>query len=133
MMQIEQVRELSEWLAATDIGLLELSGPQTLVRLRRDGGEAVVVEQGAATESAEAKVAKASSVGVFLHRHPLQEAALAPVGARVSRGQVLGLLQIGSLLLPVYAPCDGFVTGVLVPHGTAVGYGTPLVELRCVS
>ena len=57
-------------------------------------------------------------------------APLAPPGARVPQGQPLGLLRIGALLLPVPAPHDGRVAGVLDAHGTAVGHGTPLVDLR---
>jgi acetyl-CoA carboxylase biotin carboxyl carrier protein len=48
----------------------------------------------------------------------------------VRAGQTLGLLQIGALLLPVTAPHDGAVVGTLVPHGAAVGYGTPLLQLQ---
>ena len=80
-----------------------------------------------------ARASTASSVGVFLHRHPLHplhSAALAEVGATVRCGQVVGLLQIGALLLPVTSPCAGVVTGLLVEHGATVGYGARLVELQ---
>jgi acetyl-CoA carboxylase biotin carboxyl carrier protein len=135
-MRIEELQELSAWLAATDIALLELRGPDGHVRLRHDGARVQVVEddvparQEAQRTDGARLVAAAISVGVFLHRHPLREAPLAPSGARVRAGQTLGLLQIGSLLLPVCAPKDATVAGILVAHGTAVGYGTPLVELE---
>ena len=32
----DQIRQLAAWLAATDIGLLELRTPQGHIRLRRD-------------------------------------------------------------------------------------------------
>jgi acetyl-CoA carboxylase biotin carboxyl carrier protein len=59
----------------------------------------------------------------------MQEAPLAPCGSRIRAGQTVALLQIGALLLPIGAPRDGSVTGVLVPHGTLVGYGTKIIEL----
>lgn len=135
-MHIEQVQQLSAWLAATDIGLLELRGPEGHLCLRNDGARVEVVQDAAPaaarTQLAEApsRVATAASVGVFLHRHPLRDAPLAAPGAAVRAGQTLGLLQIGALLLPVAAPHDGIVAGTLVAHGTSVGYGTPLVELQ---
>ena len=140
MEALERLRELAAWLAPTDIGLLELRGPQMTLRLRRDGGplgEVVQVDArddapatSTETPQADASVVTATSVGVFLHRHPLREAPLARPGANVRAGQTLGLLQIGELLLPVTAPHDSTVVGTLAVHGAAVGYGTPLLHLQ---
>ena len=124
----DRVRQLSEWLSATDIDRLELRGPGESVCLQRVGGRVEAARDVPAAASVIA--ATASSVGVFLHRHPLHRAALAEVGATVRCGQVVGLLQIGALLLPVVSPCDGVVAGLLVEHGATVGYGARLVELQ---
>lgn len=131
-MRIDEVQQLSAWLAATDIDLLELHGPQEHLCLRRDGGgQVVVVPDRPLQDGPEPRaVATAASVGVFLHGHPLRREPLASSGTAARAGQVLGLLQIGALLLPVTAPQDGIVRDMLVAQGTAVGYGTPLVELR---
>ena len=132
----DRVRQLSDWLSATDLDRLELRGPGQFIRLHRDGGRIVVANDEAIREPAPEPVAApsvsatASSVGVFLHRHPLHHAALAEVGTAVRCGQVVGLLQIGALLLPVTSPCAGVVTGLLVEHGATVGYGARLVELQ---
>src|SRR5437867_399732 len=118
METLERLRELAAWLAPTDIGLLELRGPQMHLRLRRDDGplgEVVQVDAGddsltaiaGTTPQSDTTVVSATSVGVFLHRHPLREAPLARPGADVRAGQTLGLLQIGALLLPLTAPHDG--------------------------
>jgi acetyl-CoA carboxylase biotin carboxyl carrier protein len=134
-MQIDRVPQLSAWLAETDIVLLELRGPDLLLRLRHDGVDAIVVQE-LTTPAAETAhppshslTVNAPSVGVFLHAHPLHPAALAPVGARVRAGEAVGLLQIGALLLPVPAPQAATVIGMRVAHGATVGYGTPLVDL----
>ena len=74
--------------------------------------------------------ATAGSVGVFLHRHPLRDTAIAEAGATVRRGGLVGLLQIGALLLPVTSPCDGVVGAMLLEHGATAGYGARLVELH---
>ncbi|HSW03866.1 acetyl-CoA carboxylase biotin carboxyl carrier protein subunit [Aquabacterium sp.] len=136
-MQTVLIEQLSAWLAATDIGLLELRGPGTHLCLRHDGArvtqaDTLSSETASASASAPAStvLASAGSVGVFLHRHPLHPAPLAAVGTRVQAGQCLGLLQIGALLLPVSAPRAGIVAAHRVLHGTSVGYGTPLVELH---
>lgn len=73
--------------------------------------------------------------GVFLDHHPglvdaIDTAALRDGRATVKKTAVLGLLQVGVLLLPVTAPEDGTVTASLAANGTVVGYGKPLFELE---
>ena len=132
----DRVQQLSDWLSATNIDRLELRGPDQSLRLQREGRRIVVAPDepvpGPAVEHVAAPgiAATASSVGVFLHRHPLHHTALAEAGATVRCGQVVGLLQIGALLLPVPAPCEGVVAGMLAEHGSPVGYGARLVELH---
>jgi acetyl-CoA carboxylase biotin carboxyl carrier protein len=138
-MGAEQIRQIAAWLAATDIGLLELRGPTRTLLLRHDGAAVDVVESDGAApfEPAAAPAAPdtlttvtAPWVGVFLHRHPLREDALAVPGTPVQAGQALGLLQVGLLLLPVPAPAAGTVLELLAAHGAVVGYATPLVTLH---
>lgn len=136
-MQADDLSRLADWLAATDIGLLELRGPGTALRLRRmaDGVQAEPLTAAAADAAADAEAdagetrVVAPALGVFLHRHPLRSDALAPVGSAVFAGQVLGLLQTGPLLRPVPSPAAGVLLEALVPHGATVGYGTPLLTI----
>jgi acetyl-CoA carboxylase biotin carboxyl carrier protein len=134
-MNIDHLQQLSAWLAATDIALLELRGPGGHIRLRHDGASVELVEDlpppadEPPAHAARVTVA-AGSVGVFLHSHPLHNVPLAPPGATVRAGQPLGLLQIGALLLPVTAPTDATVIETLVADGAAVGFATPLIELE---
>jgi len=133
MRTAEQLRQLAAWLADTDIGLLELRTPEGTVRLGRKGassGEIVQLDAGDEGAAPAPAVAAASSVGLFLHSHPLHAAPLVRTGEHVPAGQLLGLLQIGPLLLPVTAPLAGVVAAMLVVAGQAVGYGTALVELQ---
>jgi acetyl-CoA carboxylase biotin carboxyl carrier protein len=136
MNTLELTRQLSAWLAETDIELLELEGPQTSLRLRRAVPAYVAAPVAAPAAAAgeptvaAATVVRADSVGVLLHRHPQRHAPLAAVGARVRAGQPVALLRIGTLLLPVPAPRDGVVARLLADDGAAVGYGEPLLELQ---
>jgi acetyl-CoA carboxylase biotin carboxyl carrier protein len=136
-MRIDSLQQLSTWLDDAGIGLLELHGPGVRLRLGRDAadvpaeGEPSVSTRAAPQQCTPAPgvTVNAPSAGVFLLAHPMQSAALAPVGKQVRAGAPIGLLQIGALLLPVAAPRAAVVAGVRVAHGTVVGYGTPLVEL----
>ena len=128
----DRVRQLSDWLSGTDIARLELRGSGESICLQREDGRIVVAQDEPAQAAVDAPsvAATAASVGVFLHRHPLRDTAIAPIGTTVRRGQIVGLLQIGALLLPVTSPCDGVVAAMLLEHGATAGYGERLVELH---
>mgnify|MGYP001580926872 CR=1 FL=1 len=137
-MNDELPHRLSGWLLGTDIALLELRGPGLHLRLHNDGRRVIRVPAGEIVESAlealegvtaTTLAVKASSVGIFLHAHPLHEAPLASPGQAVAAGQIIGLLRIGALLLPVTAPHGGTCLEHAAAHGSAVGYGTPLIHL----
>jgi acetyl-CoA carboxylase biotin carboxyl carrier protein len=125
----DQVEQLAAWLSGTDIELLELRTPEGTIRLQRDRpGVAATLER---TGAAVALLAvTAPSVGVFLHCHPLQEVVLVHPGQKVRAGEPVGLLRIGTLLLPVPAPVDGMVLDLPVADGSTVGYGAVLARLR---
>ncbi len=128
---LERVAQLSAWLANTDIGLLELRTPQGILRLGRQGGDMVELPMEEEEEDeAEPVTVKASSVGLFLRTHPVATEPLARIGQRVDAGQLIGLLNIGPLLLPVSAPQAGIVDALHVESGIAVGYGAPLIDLH---
>jgi acetyl-CoA carboxylase biotin carboxyl carrier protein len=129
-MPFTHIDEISTWLAATDIAELELRGPAGYLLLRRDLGGAVTHIAEPPQADPNSVVVTAQSVGIFLHRHPLRDAPLVRTGARVNAHQPLGLLKIGTLLLPVAAPVPGIVASMQVSHGTAVGFGTELVALH---
>ncbi len=123
--------QLSQWLARTDIGYLELQGPQGCLRLLNRGGQVTptttdhVADTGLAVEPI-----TAPSVGILLLSHPLHEAPLAPTGQPVAEGQVIALLRVGALLLPVVSPRAGLLLRFHAAHGTTVGWGTPLADLQ---
>lgn len=129
----DQIRQLAAWLAATDIGLLELRTPQGHIRLRRDAAGEVAHETVSEPRSVDATglhPVVAPSVGVFLHRHPLHDTPLMLVGQPVEAGHTIGLLRVDTLLLPVEAARSGVVDSVPTAHGSTVGYGAVLINLR---
>lgn len=132
--QLDEVRQLSAWLAATDITVLELTGPGKTIRLRRNGATVVappLYPMPVGTEPAVAAptVVRAGSVGILLQSHPLRTEPLVRPGQQVAAGQAVALLKIGLLLLAVPAPRAGRVSRIVAANETPVGFGDPLVEL----
>jgi len=130
---LNHVDQLCAFLAATDIGLLELKGPAGVLRLRHDGArvEVEMIEAAAAALfSPPTQVIRAPVPGIYLDRHPLRSQPSVAVGTEVAAGTPLAFLQIGPLLLPVPAPEDGLVAEKFAEHGATVGYGAPLIGLQ---
>ncbi|MGV2290767.1 biotin/lipoyl-containing protein [Trinickia sp. YCB016] len=138
-----ELRQITSWLAARDIGFIEVSRAGTTVRLKLDtrrGGDDASLPLptqraldgragGAQPARADAVSVVADTVGTFVVTHPARQAPFVEVGARVVQGEVIGLLQIAQLYLPVVAPGAGVVKQRFVAHGETVGYGTPLFEI----
>jgi acetyl-CoA carboxylase biotin carboxyl carrier protein len=74
-------------------------------------------------------VVVAPAVGLF-HRGGEEGAPpLAAEGETVTRGQVLGVVEVLRMPHPVEAPAEGRVERFLVESGQPVEYGQPLVSL----
>jgi len=116
----DRIRLLGAMLDGTDIEWLELRTPQETIRLRRDA---------VAKPVPETLTVKAPVAGVFLHRHPSQDAPMLRPGQAVQAGDVVGLLRIGALLMHLSAPCDGMVVDIAAEEGRTVGYGAVLLRL----
>jgi acetyl-CoA carboxylase biotin carboxyl carrier protein len=136
-MKISDIPLVASWLSEAGIATYELTGPDYRICLRRSvkprsrrGLSAGPRQDSAGPARAQADAAVASpGVGIFLRAHPVQEAALVEPNDPVSAGQPLGLLQVGSILLPVLCPRDGVVASIIALDHSLVGYGDPLVEL----
>jgi acetyl-CoA carboxylase biotin carboxyl carrier protein len=127
------VKELAAWLEASDLDELALTGPQVHIRLQRAASApAPLPAKNPAGEVAAPirhEELKSPGLGIFLHSAPLRSHRFVQTGDAVAPGQCVGLLQIGGLLTPVRAGCHGVMVAYLQPHGSTVGYGTPLLSI----
>ena len=133
-MPFQHVDQLLSWLAEAGIDYLELSGPDRQLRL---GG---AVEQGIQADMAvhagavtQAVTVRAPLVGTLLRSHPIRRVPLAPCGSLVRAGQTVALLQVGSLLVPIDAPCDGVVVEEVAQEGALVGFGAEITRLSDIA
>lgn len=133
-MNIKEIRQLAAWLGAANLSVLHILRPGFDLLLRRGSAAAQPVQAAVHTEQAvvvEAPVAsiKAGGPGLFFSHHPDERKAWVKPGDTVRTGQLVGVLQIGHLLLPVRSPQDGQVSVVRAGEGEPVGYGQPLFDL----
>jgi acetyl-CoA carboxylase biotin carboxyl carrier protein len=133
-MPFQHVDLLSSWLAEAGIDYLELSGPDRQLRLRRAIRQDLLLKTtDGASPVAHAVTVKAPMAGTLLHSHPIRRVPLAPCGILVRTGQAVALLQVGALLIPIDAPCDGIVVEVVMQEGALVGFGADIIRLSDIA
>ena len=129
MTPAERIQQLAGLLEGTSIVLLEVSGPDGSFRLSRDVADQHATHAPTVPAAGTKRVIPAPSVGTFRIGHLLQNMPLAQPGGRVEPGDVVGLVQVGTLYLHVLAPSAGTLLAPLAADGDIVGYGAPLFWL----
>ncbi|MHB0772889.1 biotin/lipoyl-containing protein [Bradyrhizobium sp. 1.29L] len=132
-MPFQHVDQLSSWLAEAGIDYLELSGPDRHLRLGRAIQQGLLVKSADAARADAATTVKAPMVGTVLLGHPMGRVPFAPCGSLVRAGQTVALLQVGALLVPIDAPCDGVVVEVVAEEGALVGFGAEIARLSDIA
>ncbi|GFM87849.1 hypothetical protein PSCICO_32480 [Pseudomonas cichorii] len=132
-MNIEEIRQLVADLTLAGLYGAEIEKPGFKLSLKRGVAcqtlPSLSVEIAAAESASSTLDIKSSGIGHLLDAHPDNGIVLAPPGSEVQVGQLVALLAVGNLILPVRSQHAGQVCSLLVPSGTAVGYGQPLIRL----
>jgi acetyl-CoA carboxylase biotin carboxyl carrier protein len=140
------IRQLTAWMSAGGIDLLELTTPETSVSLQREVPVDPVSSRASASlppgstrhepgshtplEGAPYYEVTAPSPGIYLDRHPLSAQPLLTSGAAIEVGQLVGFLQIGSLLLAVRSAQAGRIVSLPQTPGDTLGYGSVVMRLQ---
>ena len=132
-MNVKDIRQLVTWLSAANLTALHIQRSGFELMIRRGSAKAplpapVPVAQVVQVAEPVATV-NASGPGHFFSQHPDERKPWVQVGDRVQAGQLLGVLQIGQLMLPVRSDRAGQVSALRAGEGEPVGYGQPLFEL----
>lgn len=138
MMDIAELKELIAILEGSGMELIEIVDAGKSLRLvmeteaEGDDVSADVHEPSEAPDPVTV-IVTAHLAGAFLVQHPLRSARFAPIGDRIRAGEILGLVQVGTIYSPVTAPSAGSVRQVLAEPEMLVGFGTPLFEFAPTS
>lgn len=132
-MKVEELRQVVHWLETARIGEFEIESDDCRLRLvlQSDAGQgspiSLTVDDG--EDRGDGVIVAAEAPGVFLVQHPQHAGPIAPLGGPVRAGDVVALIQIGSIYAPVIASTDGTLAKILAVPQTLVGFGTPLFEI----
>ncbi len=144
-MELEDLKELIDLLKDSDITELQVEKDGTKVKIKREkilsSLEIPVHKQAsfqekifAETEEEAQRLVTITSpiVGTF-YRAPSPDAnPFVEMGARVSKGQVLCIVEAMKLMNEIESDVDGTVVKILVENGQPVEYGEPLFLIEPV-
>ncbi len=144
-MELEDLKELIELLKDTDITELQIEKEGTKVKIRREKllssleiplhksvtfHEKIVAE----TEEETQRLVTVTSpiVGTFYRASSPEANPFVEVGSKVSKGQVLCIVEAMKLMNEIESDADGIMVKVLVENGQPVEYGEPLFLIEPV-
>lgn len=81
------------------------------------------------TEQKEGTIVKSPLVGTFYAAKAEGAAPFVSVGDKVTKGQVIGIIEAMKLMNEIEAETDGTVAEILVENEQLVEYGQPLIRL----
>ena len=144
-MELEDLKELIELLKDTDITELQVEKDGTKVKIKREkmlgsldmGHKSVLHQEKSTSTEAEEETQRLATVtspivGTF-YRSPTPDADhFVEIGAQVSKGQVLCIVEAMKLMNEIESDVDGIVVKILVENGQPVEYGEPLFLIEPV-
>ncbi|UZJ57853.1 hypothetical protein OKW98_14585 [Pseudomonas sp. KU26590] len=133
-MHISKIRQIVEWMSSANLAQFELHSGDFSLRLNRPlnsaAGGAAHTAQAIETAAPAPRIgAMATVCGRFLSCHPGRDQAEVQPGDVIAVGAVVGLIQVGDVLLPVTATAAGTVKAFMVEEQQRVDYGTALLSL----
>jgi acetyl-CoA carboxylase biotin carboxyl carrier protein len=144
-MELEDLKELIELLKETDITELQIEKDGTKVKIKREKilssiemsvhkskafQEKIVAET---EEEAQRLVTITSPIVGTFYRVPTPEVApFVEVGIKVTKGQVLCIVEAMKLMNEIESDVDGVVVKALMENGQPVEYGEPLFLIEPV-
>lgn len=133
-MHIDKIRQIANWMTTANLARLELRSPGFELSLTRPIGAAPTVATPPTHSTPECspqpRVAAIATVcGHFHARHPCRDTPQVTPGQPLKAGYIVGVIDVGDLLLPAVATADGVAGDYLVEDGSLVDYATPLLAL----
>jgi len=139
---VKEARDLIKALESTSVRRVSLEAGNFKIEIERAFAKsgttaAISFEPASGGGAAEAGSAVKDSyhrvlaplVGTFYHSPSPGAKAFVEVGARVQRGQVIGVIEAMKIMNEVESDAAGVVLEILVPNGQPVQYEQPLLVL----
>ena len=139
-MELKTLFQLMDRFSRSDLSTLEWHQGEDAVVLKREMTAAVpatvpavqtlVPSPSAASAEDDAELVTAPMVGTYYAASSPDEAPFVTVGQKVSKGDVLCIIEAMKMMSEVAAPCDCEILQVLKSNGDLAAYGETLFRYR---
>ncbi len=144
-MELNELKELLELLKETDITELQIEKEGTKVKIKREKilssleiparKQTVITEKAIIETEEEAQrlvTVTSPIVGTFYRAPSPDSNPFVEVGSKVTKGQILCIIEAMKLMNEIESEVDGIVVKILVENGQPVEYGEPLFLIEPV-
>ena len=141
-MELDEIKNLIELLQDSDITELQIEKEDSKLKIKREKfmtsfePAVTVTRPSAAAAPAEEKAVviedpklitiNSPIVGIFYSSQSPESPAFVSVGSRVTKGQVLCIVEAMKLMNEIESDVDGTISKILIENGQPVEYGEPL-------
>lgn len=150
-MTIEEIKELIKAVSESDVTSLEYDDDKETITIKKEAikqeiiqvqpsqaapviqTQAVAVEKAAQTDRAEdssCRMIKSPLVGTFYSSASPEAEPFVKVGDKVSKGQVLGIIEAMKLMNDIESDFDGEIVEIMVNNKDMVEYDQPLFKIK---
>ena len=141
-MELDEIKHLIELLQDSDITELQIEKEGSKLKIKREKfmsafDPSPVVNRSAAVQAPEAEITEPPDdqklitinspiVGIFYSAQSPESPSFVSVGSRVTKGQVLCIVEAMKLMNEIESDADGTIAKILIDNGQPVEYGEPL-------
>lgn len=139
-MELDEIKKLMELLKDSDITELQIEKEGSKLKIKRDKfmsafehsaivskPASVPVEENAETvDEQKLNTINSPIVGIYYSAQSPESPPFVSVGSRVTKGQVLCIVEAMKLMNEIESDKDGTIAKILIENGQPVEYGEPL-------
>ena len=139
-MELDEIKKLMEFLKDSDITELQIEKEGSKLKIKRDKfmsafEHSAIVSKPAsvsAEENAETvdeqklNTINSPIVGIYYSAQSPESPPFVSIGSRVTKGQVLCIVEAMKLMNEIESDTDGTIAKILIENGQPVEYGEPL-------
>lgn len=139
-MELDEIRNLIELLQDSDITELQIEKEGSKLKIKREKfmsafepstlvskpAAAPVDEKAGVIEEEKLITINSPIVGIYFSAQSPESPPFVTVGSRVTKGQVLCIVEAMKLMNEIESDTDGTIAKILIENGQPVEYGEPL-------
>lgn len=141
-MDFEEILELIEAIDKSTLTKFSFKEGDTKIKIEKNRGEAAYTQSALQNEVLEIKddvekieldnfeYIKSPLIGIFYNSPSPEEEPYISIGDKISKGQVIGIIEVMKVMNEVKCNYNGIVEDILINNNDTVEYGQSLIKIK---